>query len=371
MANKDYYKILGVEKNASQDEIKSAFRKLAKQYHPDLQKGPEAEQKFKEINEAYEVLGDEQKRANYDQFGSAEGGANFNDFFGGAGGGFSGGFSDIFSDIFSAFGGQGSSRKTKVFEKGSDIQLQITISFEEAVNGCVKEILVSRVETCESCHGTGAKNGTEFTTCAECKGSGRVRFTQQTFFGTTIREGVCKTCGGTGKIVKEKCSSCNGKCSSKVKTTVSLKIPAGIDNDQVLRMPGYGNAPSREGVPGDLLIKVNVTPHKLLVRKGVDVYLDLWLPFTTLMLGGKISVPTLKGDFELDIPELTQTGTVIRLKNKGVKMLNRELYGDMLITLRAEFPKSLDKKTKDLVKELSNIDNNQYAKFKKFNEINK
>ena len=364
MANKDYYEILGVQKNASADEIKSAYRKLAKQYHPDLNKTPEAQSKFKEINEAYEVLGDEKKRSNYDQFGNAEGQPNFGDFFGGGGFSASGNFGDIFGDIFSAFTG-GGGRRSKVMEKGEDINLQINISFEDAINGATKEIPVSRYEKCSHCSGTGAKDGTAYNTCPECNGSGRVRFTQNTFFGTTIREGVCKNCGGSGKIVKEKCTNCNGKGYEKVKKTISLKIPAGIDDGQVLRMSGAGNAPVRDGIPGDLNVKINVTPHKVLVRKEQDILLDLWMPFTSLLLGEKITIPTVQGDYELTIPELTQAGTVMRLKNKGEKHLNSNRYGDMLVTIKAEFPKSLDKKTKDAVKSLqTQINENSYPKHK-------
>lgn len=367
MAKKDYYATLGVGKNASAEEIKSAYRKLAKQYHPDINKEPQAQNKFKEINEAYEVLGDQKKRANYDQFGTAEGAPNFGDFFGGDGN-FSGGFSDIFSDIFSAFGGPGG-RKTRVMERGEDINLQLTINFEEAVFGAKKQILINRTEKCTGCHGTGAKNGSEFSTCNECGGSGRVRVTQNTFFGTTIREGVCKTCNGTGKIIKEKCTLCGGKGYNKVKATVTVNIPAGIDNDQILKMQGQGNAPVREGISGDLNIKINVLPHKVLVRNGIDVLLDLNLPYTTLMLGGKVSIPTVGGLYELAIPELTQSGTVMRLKNKGIKMLNREIFGDMLVTIKAEFPKSLDRKTKEVIKNLQkDTSENLYPKFKKFNE---
>lgn len=371
MVKKNYYEILGVSKTASADEIKSAYRKLAKQYHPDINKAPEAQNKFKEINEAYEVLGDEKKRANYDQFGSAEGAPNFNDFFGGAGGfseGFSGGFSDIFSDIFSAFGGSGG-RKTRIMEKGEDINLQLTINFEEAAFGCKKQILINRNEKCSDCNATGAKNGSEFTTCNECHGTGRVRVTQNTFFGTTIREGICKTCNGSGKIIKEKCSQCGGKGYNKVKATVTVNIPAGIDDDQVLKMQGQGNAPAREGISGDLNIKIKVLPHKILVRKGIDILLDLNLPYTTLMLGGKVTIPTVGGLYELTIPELTQSGTVMRLKNKGIKMLNREIFGDMLITIKAEFPKALDKKTKEIIRNLQkDTAENLYPKYKKFND---
>ncbi|MDD2445339.1 MAG: molecular chaperone DnaJ [Clostridia bacterium] len=373
MANKDYYEILGVDKKASEDEIKSAYRKLAKKYHPDVNKEPSAATKFKEINEAYEVLGDQKKRDNYDQYGSAEGAPNFNDFFGGGGGfsgNFSGGFSDIFSDIFSAFGGGGG--KTRIMEKGEDINLQMTISFEEAAFGCSKQIIINRNEKCGQCNGTGAKDGKEFSTCNECQGSGRVRYTQNTLFGTTIREGVCKSCNGSGKIIKQKCGTCSGRGYSKNKSTITINVPAGIDNDQILKMQGQGNAPAREGINGDLNIKINVLPHKVLVRKGIDITLDLYLPYTTLILGGKVDIPIVGGLYELTIPELTQSGTVMRLKNKGIKMLKREAFGDMLIIVKAEFPKVLDKKTKEIIKSLQkeNTDN-LFPKYKKFNDSKK
>ena len=365
MAKKDYYQTLGVDKNASADEIKSAYRKLAKQYHPDLNKTPEAQAKFKEINEAYEVLGDPQKKSNYDQFGSADGaqGMNFEDIFGGAGG-FSGGFGDIFENIFGgAFGGN--ARRSKVMEKGEDINVQITINFNDAVNGCSKDIEVSRYEKCPDCSGTGAKNGSAFDTCPDCHGTGRVRYSTNTFFGTTIREGICKKCNGTGKLIKEKCHKCGGKGYDKVKRTITVKIPQGIDNGQVLRMGGQGNAPVRDGISGDLNIKINVLPHKVLVREGNDIKLDLWLPFTTLILGDTVDIPTLQGNYSLKIPELTQSGTVMRLKNKGVKFLNREAYGDMLVTVKAEFPNKLDRKSKEaILNAQKHFSDNNYPKHK-------
>lgn len=372
MANKDYYSILGVEKNASADEIKSAYRRLAKKYHPDLNKTEEAAAKFKEINEAYEVLGDDKKRANYDQFGSADGAGfsgggagGFSDFFRQAGAG-GGGFGDIFSDIFSAFGG--GSRSERVAERGDDINLQIDISFEEAIFGCEKPITFGKIEKCSDCSGTGAKNGKEFTVCPECHGTGRVRYQQNTMFGTTIREAGCSKCNATGRIVKEKCSSCGGKGYKKVNKTINLKVPAGIDDGQTLRMRGEGNAPIRDGVPGDLNVRIRVMKDKVLTRKDYDIYLDLYVPFTTAILGGKVEIPTVNGPYTLTIPELTISGTVMRLKNKGVKYLNRDFYGDMLVTIKAEPPRSLDKKTKDMLLEVqkSLSDKKNYPKSSKF-----
>ena len=366
MAKKDYYSILGVQKDASADEIKSAYRRLAKKYHPDLNKTPEAAEKFKDINEAYEVLGDDKKRANYDQFGSADGpqfsgagAGGFGDFFGGAGGG----FSDIFSDIFSAFGGS----NQRAMEKGDDIFVNLSLSFEEAVFGIEKTITFSKIEKCNDCKGTGAKDGKNFSVCPDCHGTGRVRYQQNTMFGTTIREAGCTKCNATGKIIKEKCDVCNGKGVKRVQKTVNVKVPAGIDNGQTIRLRGEGNSPYGEGINGDLNVRISVMPHKLFVRKGVDVCLDLYLPFTKLILGTKIEIPTLKGDYLLTIPELSPSGTVMRLKNRGVKNLNRDSYGDMLVTLKAEPPKSLDKSTKKILEELdSKIDPRNYSKYQNF-----
>ena len=363
MANKDYYNILGVEKNANEDEIKSAYRRLAKKYHPDLNKdNPSAAEKFKEINEAYEVLGDATKRKNYDQFGSADG-PQFSGFGGGAGaGGFD--FGDIFGDIFSAFGGAG--RQQRVY-RGEDINLSLNVTLKEACLGTTKNITVNKLESCPDCNGTGAKNGSEFSTCPDCKGSGRVRYQQNTIFGTTIREAECQTCSGTGKIVKQKCTSCNGKGYSKVQKSVQVKIPAGIDDDQVLRMSGQGNAPTRQGQNGDLNIKINLVPDKLLTRKGNDLYLEVYVPFTTLLLGGEIVIPTLEGEFNLEIKELTQSGTVMRIKNKGAKILHKESRGDLLVTLKSEAPKSLDKNTKEILKTIEeSMNESSYPKYKKY-----
>ena len=370
MASKDYYSILGVDKSASADEIKSAYRRLAKKYHPDINPSEEAANKFKEINEAYEVLGDDKKRANYDQYGSPDGpqfgggggAGGFGDFFSGGGGG----FSDIFSDIFSAFGG-GGAQSQRVMEKGDDIFVNIVLSFEEACFGVEKNITFNKIEKCPDCKGTGAKNGKEFSVCPDCKGTGRVRFQQNTMFGTTIREAGCTTCNATGKIIKEKCSTCNGKGYSKISKTVKVKVPAGIDDGQTIRMRGEGNAPVRDGINGDLNIHVSVSPHKVLVRKGNDIYLDLYIPFTKALLGTKIEIPTLKGPYVLTIPELTPSGTVMRLKNKGVKVLNRDAYGDMLVSIKAEPPKNMDRATKKAIEELDGkIDEKSYTKYQNF-----
>lgn len=372
MANKDYYDILGVGKSADADEIKSAYRRLAKKYHPDLNKAPEAAEKFKEINEAYEVLGDDKKRANYDQYGSADGpqfgggAGGFGDFFGGGQGGFGGGFSDIFSDIFSAFGGGGGG-SSRVSQKGEDINIAMKLSFEEAAFGVEKIISFSRVEACKKCNGTGAKNGREYTTCPDCKGAGRVRIQQNTMFGTTIRETVCPRCGGTGKMIKEKCEECNGRGAKKAPAQVRVKVPAGIDDGQTMRIRGEGNAPYSQGVSGDLNIKISVASHKIFKRVGTDLLFDLYVPFTTCLLGGKVEIPLPKGKTVLEIKEGTQSGTVMRLKGKGIKVLNRESYGDILVTVKSEPPKTLGKKAKELLKQIDeNFTDNDFPKSKEF-----
>lgn len=373
MAQKDYYQILGVEKNASQDEIKSAYRKLAKKYHPDLNKdNPDAADKFKEVNEAYEVLGDEKKRQNYDQFGTADGsGADFSDFFKNGGFNFSsssgvGGFSDIFSDLFGAFGG-GSTRGGNTMERGDDINVQINLTFEEACFGVKKDIRISKYEKCGDCKGTGARGGTEYSVCPECGGTGRVTYQQNTMFGRTITQGICKKCNGTGKIIKEKCATCSGKGYQKVNKVVSVNIPAGIDNGQIITMRGEGNASVREGIAGDLHIVVNVLAHKLFVRKGYDLYYDLYLPFARLILGGKVDVPTLEGKYTIDIKECTQSGTIYRIKNKGVKVLKSTGYGDLIVTVKGEAPKNLDKRTKDLLKQIAESDDkSNYPRYSNF-----
>ncbi len=368
MANKDYYATLGVNKSASDDEIKSAYRQLAKKYHPDLNKTPEAAEKFKEINEAYSVLSDKQKRANYDQFGSADGPQGF-----GGGQGFSGfdssegfgGFEDIFN-IFSNFGGR--ARSQQVREEGEDININLVISFTEAAFGCEKEVTVTRKERCDSCHGTGAKTDSDYVTCSECNGTGRVTYTQQTLFGMTRTVGTCRNCGGKGKIVKNKCPDCRGTGLKTVTAKIKVKIPAGIDNEQTLRIEGQGNqTASPNGIPGDLRISITVQPHSLLVRKGFDLYVDVYAPITTLMLGGKVEIPTLKGKQTIDVAPLTQSNTKYTLKGKGIKYLKGFGTGDLIVTLKGEMPKDIDKNTIKLIKDLQNsISEKAYPKTNNF-----
>ncbi len=367
MANKDYYATLGVNKNATDDELKSAYRQMAKKYHPDLNKTPEAAEKFKEINEAYSVLSDKQKRANYDQFGSADGPQGFGgQGFSGFEGGF-GGFEDIFN-IFSNFGGRAGSRQAR--EEGEDINTNITITFQEAAFGCEKEITINRKERCNDCRGTGAKSSSDYVTCSECNGTGRVTYTQQTLFGMTRTTGVCRNCGGKGKVIKDKCPNCKGSGLKTVTTKIKVKIPAGIDNDQTIRLNGEGHQTASEnGVAGDLRITVKVKEHALLVRKGFDLYVDVYVPITTLMLGGKVPVPTLKGLQNIEVAPLTQSNTKYTLKGKGIKYLKGLGNGDIIVTLKGEMPKDLDKSQIKLIKELENsVNEKAYPKTRRYKE---
>lgn len=364
---KNYYDILGVDKNASADEIKSAYRKLAKMYHPDLNKTEEASAKFKEINEAYECLSDPQKKSNYDQFGSSEGPQGFG---GNAGGGFSGfgGFEDIFN-MFSGFGGR-SNQNVKM--QGEDINVRINLSFKDACNGGSKSISINRIEKCEDCNGTGAKNGKEYTTCTHCKGTGQVKQVQNSLFGQMVSVTTCPDCGGTGRIIKEKCSSCLGKGYNKRSRTMTVNVPAGINDGQVLTLKNEGNSSLNGGANGNLNIIVQVSKHGLLNRKDYDLYITVPVPYLTLLLGGTIKVPAVNEIIELKIPELTQTGTVFKVKGKGVKYLRRETYGDLFVTVTTEFPKTLDKKAKEMLTEIKENSDANYSKYKDYvSKLNK
>ena len=370
---KNYYETLGVDKSASDDEIKSAYRRMAKKYHPDINKSADAPEKFKEVNEAYEVLSDKTKRSNYDQYGDPNG-ANFFGGSGGAGGaggfgGFSsGGFDFNFDDIFSMFGGGGfggkSSSRSSTAIKGQDIQVQITLSFVEAALGCKKDINITRIDNCTSCKGTGAKGGTDYTTCSTCNGSGVVSYSETTLFGRVVRQGICKDCNGTGKSIKNKCTDCGGSGTKKVNKTISLDIPAGIENHQVITVRGAGNAGVRGGANGDLHIIVSIKDHKLFERDGYDIKLKVFVPFYMLLKGGELDIPLLEGFTTLKIPELTQSNTVFKLKGKGIKHLNRSVYGDLIITLVAESPKSMTKDEKKMLDKL--MDSMQESSFTRY-----
>ena len=369
--NKDYYDILGVSKSASDDEIKAAYRKLAKKYHPDLNPNdPTAGEKLKEVNEAYAVLSDKQKRSNYDQFGSADGmGAGAGGFggFEGFSGGFGGfgGFEDIINNMFGG-GSRRSSGPTRV--DGNDLQMRLDLSFEESVLGTKKTIHLTRHETCDACKGTGAKNGTEYETCKTCNGTGRMKVTQNTLFGRMMTETVCTDCGGTGKKIKTRCEKCGGKGQIKTSKDIEVNIPGGIENGQTITLRGYGEAGRNGGRQGDLYILVSVKPHKLYKRQGNNLYMDVFVPFTDALLGTKLSIPCVDGSvYNLTIPELTQPDTIMCVKGKGSKILNRTTFGDMYVTIKIEMPKNLSRTDKQKLTEIaSSIGINGYTKSKEF-----
>ncbi len=371
MADKrDYYEVLGVAKGASEDEIKKAYRKLAKKYHPDLNPGDkDAEAKFKEVNEAYEVLSDHEKRARYDQFGHAGVDPNFG---GGAAGGspFQGGGFD-FTDIFDSFfgGGFGGTRRANpnAPRRGSDVQANLVISFEEAAKGCKKTISYHQIETCADCHGTGAAAGTSPKTCERCHGTGQVRISQRTPFGVVQSAQTCDRCGGTGKIVETPCKTCDGKGRVRRQKSIEITVPAGIDDEQILNVGGKGNAGANGGPAGDLHVYISVRPHPIFERRGNDVWCEMPITFTQAALGADVEVPTLDGKVSYHVHEGTQPGDVFRLKGKGIQGLNTRARGDQYVQVTVEVPKNLSKRQKELLSELDSAsDEKNYQKRKNF-----
>lgn len=350
MAEKDYYDILGVSKDASDDEIKHAYRKLSKKWHPDINKAPNAEAKFKEINEAYETLSDPQKRANYDQYGSADGaGAGFGGGqgggFGNFGGGDAGGFG--FDDIFSQFFGGGQQRTDpSAPQQGRDLQYQMTLEFEEAIFGKKTVIKYNREAQCKTCGGTGAKPGTSPVTCSNCGGRGYVTTETNTPLGRMQSRQVCPVCHGTGKEIKEKCPTCGGSGKTDERHELEVNVPAGIDDGQQMRLQGQGEAGENGGPYGDLYIVFRVKPSKDFTRDGATIYVNQPITFARAALGGKIKVKTVHGDVELKVPAGTQTGTTFRLKGKGAPRLRGNGNGDERVTVTVVTPKSLNKNQK-------------------------
>lgn len=352
---RDYYDVLGVDKSADATAIKKAYRKLAMKYHPDKNPGDkEAEEKFKEINEAYEVLSDETKRRNYDQFGHE--GVN-GQGFGGAGGfggqGF-GGFDDIFGDIFGdMFGGGfsgGSRQRRRGPERGADIKQRVNISFEEAAFGKKVQVKINRSEECEECHGSGARPGTSKKTCPTCHGSGTVQSVQRTPFGNIASQRTCSTCDGEGEINESPCNKCHGKGSVRKTKTIEVDIPAGIDDGQMIKLSGQGEVGEKGGPRGDLYIVVNVQKHDIFTREGYDVYIEMPIRFTQAALGDKLEVPTLDGKVSYTLPEGTQTGTVFRLREKGIPKLRSNSRGDQYVKVIIDTPRKLNEDQKELLR---------------------
>lgn len=349
MAKRDYYEVLGVAKGASADEIKKAYRKLAMKHHPDRNPDDKAaEEKFKEANEAYEVLSDEDKRAAYDRHGHAGVDPNMGGGFGGFGGGGAGNFSDIFGDVFGdIFGGGRGGGGAQRNNRGSDLRYTMELDLEEAVRGVTKQIRIPKLSTCETCEGTGAKKGTTVDTCKTCHGQGQVRV-QQGFFSMTQ---TCPTCRGQGKTIKDPCKSCHGQGRVEKSKTLEVKIPAGVDTGDRIRLTGEGEAGTNGGSAGDLYVQVSVRQHKIFERDNADLYCEVPITFADAALGGEMEVPTLDGRVMLKIPEGTQTGKMFRLRGKGVKPVRGGHQGDLYCKVAVETPVHLSKRQKELLKE--------------------
>lgn len=347
MNNTEYYERLGVDKNASQDEIKKAYRKMSKKYHPDLNKEPGAEEKYKEVQEAYETLSDEQKRAAYDQYGAAGANGGFGGGFGGGSGGFGGfdggagfgGFEDILSSFF---GGGGGMRNPNAPRQGDDLQYRVNLSFEEAVFGVEKEVVYNRESTCSTCSGTGAKPGTSPVTCSRCHGSGVINVDTQTPLGMMRHQVTCDVCHGTGKEIKDPCPTCHGTGHEKKTHKVSVKIPAGVETGQQIRLKGQGEAGFNGGPYGDLFVIINVLPSKQFERNGSTIYYNMNISFVQAALGDTVKVPTVHGDVEMTIPAGTQTGKTFRLKGKGAPKLSGGGQGDQHVTVNIVTPTKLN-----------------------------
>ena len=360
MADKrDYYEVLGVDKSASADDIKKAYRKLAKQYHPDLHPDDKvAEEKFKEINEAYEILSDEDKKAKYDRFGFA--GVDPSYGAGGAGGAGFGGFGDMdfdLGDIFSSFfgGGFGGQRSANpnAPRRGSDIQSGVTISFEEAAKGCKRTVDVPRIEVCDVCSGSGAAKGSSPQTCPDCGGRGQVSTQQRTPFGVISSSKACSRCGGKGTIIANPCPKCKGNGRIRRSVKIEVNIPAGIDDGQIFNVRGQGNKGVNGGPAGDLRVGVNVRPHPFFERDGMNVWCDVNISFAQAALGDEIQVPTLDGKVKYTIPAGTQPGSVFKIRDRGIPSVNGRGRGDQLLRIIVDVPKSLTQRQKELIRELN------------------
>ncbi len=352
---KDYYKILGLSRNASKEEIKKAYKKLAKKYHPDLNKEADSANKFKEINEAYSVLSDENKKAQYDQFGST--GQQYSGFDG-----FSGSYQDFdFTDIFESF--FGSSRRRRGPRRGADMQAEVELEFEEAAFGTEKKVTITKHSKCQDCDGTGAKDK-EFIICESCGGQGRIRRQLRTPFGVMMQTSTCPKCHGYGKEPKDYCRTCQGTGRIKETKKIKVTIPPGVDNGTTLRISGEGEAGEKSAQPGDLYVAIFVKPHKIFEREGYDLYLEYPITFSQAALGDEIEVPTLRKKVKMKVPAGTQSHTLFKLKGKGIQHLDSNHYGDLLIRIIVKTPTRLNKTSKDLLKKLAK-ENKQHLKIEK------
>lgn len=349
MANKrDYYEVLGVGKDASADDIKKSYRKLARQYHPDVNKAADAEAKFKEVKEAYDVLSDDGKRSTYDRYGHVDP----NQGMGGAGGADFGGFGDIF-DMF--FGGGGGRRDPNAPQRGNDLQYSMTIEFKEAVFGKETEITIPRTESCDHCHGSGAKPGTRPETCSTCRGSGQQEVVQNTPFGRMVNRRACTSCNGTGSMIREKCGTCYGAGKVKKQRRIKINIPAGVDDGAQIRMSGEGEGGLRGGPAGDLYIVIRVKSHEFFEREGDDIYCEVPLTFVQAALGDEIEIPTLTEKVKLKVSAGTQTGTYFRLKGKGVPKLRGYGTGDQHVKVTIVTPTNLTEEQKELLRQFGGL----------------
>jgi molecular chaperone DnaJ len=350
-SKRDYYEVLGVPRGASEDELRRAYRGKARQYHPDINKEPEAEERFKEVNEAYEILSDADKRARYDRFGHA--GVQGNGSGAGYGGGFGFGspFEDIFESFFGDMGGATTARRPRA---GRNLRTSLTISFEEAVFGCTKEIEVQRAEPCTVCGGSGAKPGTSPVRCKTCNGSGKVRDVRNAPFGlgSFVNVTPCPTCGGSGEEITTPCEACNGAKMVPNTRRLSINIPPGVDDGVGIRLSGEGELGALGGPPGDLHVYIQVRPHEYFVRQGNDIFLELGINVAQAALGDKVTVPTLDGEEELKVPAGTQTGDMLRIKGRGVPHLRRSGRGDQQVVLTVQTPTKLTERQRELFEEL-------------------
>ena len=362
----NYYKILGVEKNAAQDDIKSAYRKLAKQYHPDVNPGDKnAEAKFKEVNEAYDTLSNDQKRAAYD----------YQQEHPGMGGGFSSGFSgggsgSIFEDLFGDFfGGFSNKREAAEPGRGNDVQVNMNLTFLEAAKGCKKDVTYTKNEKCGSCNGIGAKDGKEYEKCKRCNGTGKIQHINEMGFIRTVNTRVCNECGGSGKKILTKCGDCGGRGYNRKTVTVNLEIPAGVDQGNVLFKRGFGDAQANgSGAPGDLLLVINVSPHRFFTRKGLNLYVDVPISYAIAVNGGKVYVPAIDEAINYNIPECTPGGKVFMVKGRGIKTKNGQT-GDLYLNIIIEIPKSLNREQRALLEKLNSItEDKQYTRIKTYKD---